>query len=1499
MKRWCGLVLPLIIGAVLLCGYVAPKDRKYVDYFLKLHAADLFRSKSFLLNSSWAYVSRKGIERIDMSFSFYRVLTVNQARELIVTIAQELAEKLNSDSEIRKKNLLFAPFSPSQLRLEIKTDNVISKHSDVESIQRIILDKGTITYHSYPASQLLYGRSSVYKESYEQAMMFLDLPTEFEPEEAQAEPPPEKYIPFSRRVESPETVSFVTPQEDTMRRSEDSSNMLGETPAPEQEYVPVEVDSESLPEQEPEKIEKVPFPEPEAALDSDFISEICDVIADAFPEGEEKPSEENEEEDLPKIAVESQPILIEEKKTAPSLYVESENSLQQGATPTCNRIVWEEEHLPLALEDTQDHPSSFHSWQASSIEPESEPEEKDIPFGIVLDGSPESDIAAETPSLDKEDGYDWQEKMGGWFEEKRDSSIEEPQESSLPSSDEESSSSVKKPWYRKLKEFFWKESVPTIKEQIDDLVYEESHQEAEDENSLAEIALKEQEEDSSYDAQKLWGQKIESLMQDEEEKESILHAQTVKEQIDELVYEESQQEDENCLAEVSLKEQEEDSSHDAQKLWGQRIESLAQDEEESILQASIQESTGFEEVDEQDLVAEQAEESIPEKTWTQRLGQWFRGSQKIKPVESDLEEQTTVGLEDVGQNATVLQESETAIEEPFSESVESVAIVEESPAETKVVAVDEEARDVAAIEEPSVESVASTEEPISEIVESVVSEVTEEDSTTVALTEEVAPEMSLGQRLAQWFRGSRDTEPEKLSEEQPVVFDAVEEEVAHAIEEPAAEAKQELAVDLPEETVVGVDEEIDATEFGSKAVLAQRWDRWFRRPNAESEEPVVEEQRIVSDVAEEEATNEEPIAVAEENINVLDEQEDKAVPSKSFLARRFSNWFRSSPEIESESQAVALDEEESEEPVAVVEESLDEAEAIIASDMAVDSKPSLAEKLSSWFQGSQEIETENQAVALDEEESEEPVAAVEESLDEAESVIASDIEPKPSLAEKLSSWFRSSREMEPESQAVALDEETVEEPVAVVEESLDADEVVIAREMEPESQAVVLDEKTVEEPVAVVEESLDEFVIASDMAVESKPSLADRLSSWFRNSQEIEPESQAVAFDEETVEEPVAVVEESLDEAVIASDMPVESKPSLAEKLSTWFQGSREIESEGQAVALDEETVEEPVAVVEESLDGSVIASDMPVESKPSLAKRLSSWFRGSREIESESQTIAFDEERVEEPVAVVEESPDIIAQDIDAEDQAIALNEEAAEGPVVVAQEDLGEAALASDIAEEVDAAEFNSKALLAKRWDQWFRGSRHIESESQVVAVDEVASTAVELSQQEESTALVQKEIDDAQEVVVGDSEGSSPLWYQTTVRWMRGEEKELSDKEAFINDSEEIVAERAPIEETIVQEESEEPMAFVESEVEEHSSQDSWYQRMVRFIEPLKKGGQLTEQQVARNSDTEEIDFFSYEPSGLQKLPDEQALARQDAQEFEYAESSPAFEAFQEDF
>jgi hypothetical protein len=72
------------------------------------------------------------------------------------------------------------------------------------------------------------------------------------------------------------------------------------------------------------------------------------------------------------------------------------------------------------------------------------------------------------------------------------------------------------------------------------------------------------------------------------------------------------------------------------------------------------------------------------------------------------------------------------------------------------------------------------------------------------------------------------------------------------------------------------------------------------------------------------------------------------------------------------------------------------------------------------------------------------------------------------------------------------------------------------------------------------------------------------------------------------------------------------------------------------------------------------------------------------------------------------------------------------------------------------------------------------------------------------------------------------------------------------------------------------------------------------MVRFVQPLKKSGQLTEQQVAHNddSDTEEIDFFSYEPSGLTPA-NEQAVAFQDAQELEYAESGPAFEAFQEDF
>jgi len=239
MKRWYGLLLPFFFSASFLGGYAAPQDRQYVDYFLRLQAADLFRKKSFLLNWSCAYVNSNRLLGVDLSFSCYRALSLNQARKLLVEVAEEIVEKINSDPSLHERNLLPEPFTLNQIYLKIETDNIFSYQADMETIQSMYLDCGNITYNSYPASTLFYGCTTKYKETLEQARMFLGEKVLFgEPpvpipndrggplvEAAKTLTGPPK-SPTLREIESPEepTMNSVESPESA---SLDYENMLG------------------------------------------------------------------------------------------------------------------------------------------------------------------------------------------------------------------------------------------------------------------------------------------------------------------------------------------------------------------------------------------------------------------------------------------------------------------------------------------------------------------------------------------------------------------------------------------------------------------------------------------------------------------------------------------------------------------------------------------------------------------------------------------------------------------------------------------------------------------------------------------------------------------------------------------------------------------------------------------------------------------------------------------------------------------------------------------------------------------------------------------------------------------------------------------------------------------------------------------------------------------------------------------------------------------------
>ncbi len=237
MKRWYSLLLPVLFSASFLGGYAAPQDRQYVDYFLRLQAAELFRSKSFLLNWSCAYVNQNRLLGVDLYFSCYRTLSINQARKMLVGVAEQIVDKINNDPALHERNLLPEPFSLNHVYLKIDTDNVFSAQADMETVQSMCLESGKITYYSYPASTLFYGRVTKFEETLEQARMLLGenvpfggaypVPIEAEKPVPEATPtPPEQKQPTVARVVEPAQEPSMTPITEGQRVVLDQENKL-------------------------------------------------------------------------------------------------------------------------------------------------------------------------------------------------------------------------------------------------------------------------------------------------------------------------------------------------------------------------------------------------------------------------------------------------------------------------------------------------------------------------------------------------------------------------------------------------------------------------------------------------------------------------------------------------------------------------------------------------------------------------------------------------------------------------------------------------------------------------------------------------------------------------------------------------------------------------------------------------------------------------------------------------------------------------------------------------------------------------------------------------------------------------------------------------------------------------------------------------------------------------------------------------------------------------
>ena len=211
----CGLGLLIsLCSATWASQNTCPAQKKrYVDYFLHLYAAELFRNQSFVLNKSWGYVTQDRLECVGMHFSCYKAMTVDQSRRMIVDLINQLLERINADTEMKARHLVNEPFYAKRLRLEIRTDNIFSENSDVASVRIIRFNGSELVYESYPKSTIYSGGPRVLcRETFEDALMKLDDAALLE----QPDNPlrrPLTLTPWTGNIYSPEMPSFALPEE--------------------------------------------------------------------------------------------------------------------------------------------------------------------------------------------------------------------------------------------------------------------------------------------------------------------------------------------------------------------------------------------------------------------------------------------------------------------------------------------------------------------------------------------------------------------------------------------------------------------------------------------------------------------------------------------------------------------------------------------------------------------------------------------------------------------------------------------------------------------------------------------------------------------------------------------------------------------------------------------------------------------------------------------------------------------------------------------------------------------------------------------------------------------------------------------------------------------------------------------------------------------------------------------------------------------------------------
>ncbi|KXZ29304.1 MULTISPECIES: hypothetical protein [Leptospira] len=452
----------------------------------------------------------------------------------------------------------------------------------------------------------------------------------------------------------------------------------------------------------------------------------------------------------------------------------------------------------------------------------------------------------------------------------------------------------------------------------------------------------------------------------------------------------------------------------------------------------------------------------------------------------------------------------------------------------------------------------------------------------------------------------------------------------------------------------------------------------------------------------------EPIALSDEELGNLFSSENEESEEPSDLAESI-DW--DSPT--SEPSEISLEEEDSNEPIALSDEELGNLLASENEELSTSEEPSdLAESID-WDSPT----SEPSEISLEEEDSNEPIAL---SLDELDHILTDENEElitseEPSdLAESID-W--DSPTSEPSE--ISLEEEDANEPIALSDEELgnllasENEEPITSEEPSDlaesidwdsptsEPSEISLEEEDSNEPIALSDEELGNLLASENEEPITSEEPSD-LADW--DSPTSEPSE--ISLEEEDSNEPIALSLDELDHILTdENEEPITSEePSdLAESIDL-----DSPTSELSEISLEEEDANEPIALSDEEL-GNLLAS----ENEEPITSEEPSDLAESIDLDSptsELSEISLEEEDANEPIAlsldeldhiltdeneelITSEEPSDLAESIDwdsptSEPSEISLEEEDSNEPIALSDEELGNL-LASENEESITSEE------------------------------------------------------------------------------------------------------------------------------------------------------------------------------------------------------------------